>query len=263
MTVVVVASDCCCPRSSTSAPPPGASALSWARSADHALLRPCPSALGTHRRQLAQAVHPRDLAARPADSRARDGLRGALAAAAAHHRRRRQLSCGRALPSPGPSAASTRIIGKISATTLAGPSGPDRSYPAAEEPAGNVHDSKQAVAFLRDLINSVHERLARRLPLEFRMDAAFFQEPVFRLLEAQRCVYASRSAPGSWLRSSSWPPTTSAGGRLRPASPTSNTPQHSTVDLTVCVMIYRKHLRHQTTKNFQLDLFTPDDGHLE
>jgi len=28
-------------------------------------------------------------------------------------------------------------------------------------------------------------------------------------------------------------------------------------------MIYRKHVRHQSPKNFQLDLFTPDDGHFE
>jgi hypothetical protein len=26
---------------------------------------------------------------------------------------------------------------------------------------------------------------------------------------------------------------------------------------------YRKHVGHQTRKNFQLDLFTPDDGHYE
>ena len=28
-------------------------------------------------------------------------------------------------------------------------------------------------------------------------------------------------------------------------------------------MVYRKHVRHQTAKNFQIDLFTPDDGHFE
>lgn len=33
--------------------------------------------------------------------------------------------------------------------------------------------------------------------------------------------------------------------------------------LQLRVMIYRKHVRHQTAKNFQLDLFTPDDGHFE
>jgi hypothetical protein len=28
-------------------------------------------------------------------------------------------------------------------------------------------------------------------------------------------------------------------------------------------MIYRKHVQHQSPKNFQLDLFSPDDGHFE
>jgi hypothetical protein len=28
-------------------------------------------------------------------------------------------------------------------------------------------------------------------------------------------------------------------------------------------MIYRKHVAHESPKNFQLDLFTPDDGHFE
>src|SRR6266508_3208609 len=47
---------------------------------------------------------------------------------------------------------------------------------------GNVHDSKQAAAFLRELITGVRGRLGRGLPLEFRMDAAFFQPDVLRLL---------------------------------------------------------------------------------
>src|SRR3989442_468082 len=55
---------------------------------------------------------------------------------------------------------------------------------------GNVHDSKQAVAFLRELIESLRQRLGRALPLEFRMDAAFCQRDVFRLLAARRCAYA-------------------------------------------------------------------------
>ncbi len=28
-------------------------------------------------------------------------------------------------------------------------------------------------------------------------------------------------------------------------------------------MIYRKHVAHESPKNFQLDLYTPDDGHYE
>jgi hypothetical protein len=34
-------------------------------------------------------------------------------------------------------------------------------------------------------------------------------------------------------------------------------------NLRLRVMIYRKHVAHESPKNFQLDLFTPDDGHFE
>ena len=64
---------------------------------------------------------------------------------------------------------------------------------------GNVHDSKQSAAFLRELIDGVRERLGRRLPLEFRMDAAFFQPDVLRLLAARGCAYAIKVGYWSWL----------------------------------------------------------------
>ena len=33
--------------------------------------------------------------------------------------------------------------------------------------------------------------------------------------------------------------------------------------LRLRVVLYRKHVNHETRRNFQLDLFTPDDGHYE
>src|SRR5438876_3963973 len=65
---------------------------------------------------------------------------------------------------------------------------------------GNVHDSKQAVAFLRELIESLRQRLGRALPLEFRMDAAFCQRDVFRLRAARRCADAIKVGYCRW-----WP----------------------------------------------------------
>jgi hypothetical protein len=43
---------------------------------------------------------------------------------------------------------------------------------------------------LRELIHHLRARFGRRLPLEFRMDAAFCQPDVFRLLAARGCGYA-------------------------------------------------------------------------
>src|SRR5437016_766690 len=129
---------------------------------------------------------------------------------------------------------------------------------------GNVHDSKQAVAFLRELIASLRQRLGRALPMEFRMDAAFCQRDVFRLLAARRCAYAIKVGYWSWL-----PLKALAAARQRWEALAPDVagfmadlaiPQWN---LQLRVMLYRKHMQHETPKNFQLDLFTPDDGHFE
>src|SRR5437899_11751157 len=49
------------------------------------------------------------------------------------------------------------------------------------------------------MIVAVRARLGRGLPLEFRMDAAFFQRDVLRLLAARRCAYAIKVGYWSWL----------------------------------------------------------------
>jgi hypothetical protein len=129
---------------------------------------------------------------------------------------------------------------------------------------GNVHDSKQAVAFVRELIGSVRARLGRRLPLEFRMDAAFFQRDILRLLAARGCAYAIKVGYWSWL------PLKQLAAERRdwaPLAPGVTGFEHRLTipqwRLDLRVMIYRKHVRHESRKNFQLDLFTPDDGHFE
>src|SRR5574342_3870 len=64
---------------------------------------------------------------------------------------------------------------------------------------GNVHDSTQAVSFLRELITDLRARFGRRVVLEFRMDAAFFQQKVLRLLARRGCGYAIKVGYWSWL----------------------------------------------------------------
>jgi hypothetical protein len=129
---------------------------------------------------------------------------------------------------------------------------------------GNVHDSKQAVVFLREVIDGVRASLGRRLPLEFRMDAAFFQRNVFRLLTARGCAYAIKVGYWHWLPLKQL---AAARQRWQPVAPNVtgffhhlDIPQWQ---LRLRVMIYRKHVGHASPKNFQLDLFTPDDGHFE
>jgi hypothetical protein len=129
---------------------------------------------------------------------------------------------------------------------------------------GNVHDSKQAVAFLREVIDGLRVPFGRRRPLEFRMDAAFCQPDVFRLLTARRCAYAIKIGYWHWL-----PLKQLAAARQRwlPVAPNVTGFFHdldiAQWDLRLRVMIYRQHVGHESPKNFQLDLYTPDDGHFE
>ena len=96
------------------------------------------------------------------------------------------------------------------------------------------------------------------------MDAAFCQRAVFRLLAARGCPYAIKVGYWSWL-----PLKQLAAERQRwlPVAPNVTGFFHD-LDipqwhLRLRVMIYRKHVGHESPKNFQLDLFTPDDGHFE
>jgi hypothetical protein len=114
---------------------------------------------------------------------------------------------------------------------------------------------------VRELIDSVRAGLGRALPLEFRMDAAFFQRDI---LAARGCAYAIKVGYWSWL------PLKQLATEHRdwaPLAPGVTGFEHRLTipqwRLDLRVMIYRKHVRHESPKNFQLDLFTPDDGHFE
>lgn len=129
---------------------------------------------------------------------------------------------------------------------------------------GNVHDSKGAEAFMRELIDELRARFGRSVVLEFRMDAAFFQEKLFKLLARRGCFYAIKVPFSQWtgVRAAvaaqpHWvavaPQITCFETRL----------QLKVWDLDLRVVVFRKQVRHESRRNYQLDLFNPDDGHFE
>jgi hypothetical protein len=130
---------------------------------------------------------------------------------------------------------------------------------------GNVHDSKQAIPFLREIIDDLRARFGRRVALEFRMDAAFFQRGILHLLTARDCGYAIKVGYWSWLPLKA---IAAACRRWHPVAPGVTGHETELVipqwnDLRLRVVLFRKHVNHETRRNFQLDLFTPDDGHFE
>src|SRR5438876_5834518 len=167
--------------------------------------------------------------------------------------------------SPGRSADSIRIIGRTRATT--------RWSPISRRPGTSCGSRTGRVTCMipsrpspscGSSSRACGSGWGRALPLEFRMDAAFCQRDVFRLLAARRCAYAIKVGYWSWLPLKALAATRQRWEPLAPDVAGFMTdlaiPQWS---LQLRVMLYRKHVQHETPKNFQLDLFTPNDGHFE
>jgi len=106
--------------------------------------------------------------------------------------------------------------------------------------------------------------LGRRRGVRFRMDGAFFREDVLRWLHGRPVAYAIKVPFYTWLdlqaeirRQPAWTRVTQDVSGV--ALPEAVTPW----GFPIAVTIYRKRVRHRTAKNFQLDLFDPNDGYYE
>jgi hypothetical protein len=130
--------------------------------------------------------------------------------------------------------------------------------------AGNVHDGKASLGFLQELFAQLDASLTRRPVLEMRMDGAFFRKDIVDLLEDEGVEYAIKVPFYPWL------------GLKEPIAKRRRwTRVDGTVDCFemrlaippwerhMRVVVYRKRVAHRTPKNFQLDLFDPDDGYYE
>ena len=130
--------------------------------------------------------------------------------------------------------------------------------------SGNVHDGKASLPFLRDLFAQVARFLGRQLQIEMRLDGAFFRPEIVAWLRT--CAeYAIKVPFYPWLglklliqRQRRW-------ARIAPDLEAFETmvtiPTWKNRALRIA--IYRRRVQHESPKNFQLDLFDPDDGHWE
>ena len=115
---------------------------------------------------------------------------------------------------------------------------------------GNVHDSKGAEAFLRELIDELRARLGRSVILEFRMDAAFFQENILKLLDRRGCFYAIKVPFCQWtgVRAA-----VAAQHHWLPVQPQitcfQTQLQLKVWELELHVVVFRKRVAHQSRRN--------------
>ena len=129
---------------------------------------------------------------------------------------------------------------------------------------GNIHDGKGAGRFLRDLFAQLRATLGAAYRLEFRMDGAFFRRDILDRLERAGAEYAIKVPFHPWLGLKGRVLQTRTWTRVTDDV----TCAEHTVEVTCwqrrCRMVlYRRHVGHETAKNFQLDLFDPADGHYE
>jgi hypothetical protein len=129
---------------------------------------------------------------------------------------------------------------------------------------GNVHDSKGAERFVRELIGEIRARLGRALTLEFRMDAAFFQQNLLKLLNRLGCFYAVKVPLCRWTGVKALITTQAQWMAVTGDIDCFETRLELAVwGLELRVVVYRKRVHHRSPKNYQLDLFSPDDGYFE
>jgi hypothetical protein len=129
---------------------------------------------------------------------------------------------------------------------------------------GNVHDGKASLDFLEALAAQLARTELDDLTWECRMDGAFFRADVIECLEDWDVEYAIKVPFYRWLdlqgliaRRKRW---TSVDDQV----------DYFETNLWVkawqrrlSVTLYRKRTHRQTRKNYQLDLFDPDDGYYE
>lgn len=130
--------------------------------------------------------------------------------------------------------------------------------------SGNINDGKASIGFLRDLLRQLDETLGTGYRLQFRMDGGFLKADVFRVLDARQAGYVIKVPFRPWLdlkslitKREQWRHVDAEVDGFR----TSLFLEPWQVDLRI--VIHRKRLRHFTAKNYQLDLFDPNDGDWE
>jgi hypothetical protein len=130
--------------------------------------------------------------------------------------------------------------------------------------SGNIHDGKASIGFLKNVFHQVVETLGLGYRLNFRMDGAFFTEAVLRLMERRMVGYAIKVPFWKWLDLQGWIAARKRWKRVNAeVGAFEKTLDLEPWGMRIRVVIYRKKVRHRTRKNYQLDLFDPDDGYYE
>ena len=133
-----------------------------------------------------------------------------------------------------------------------------------ENRAGNVHDGKASLPFLEDLVEQIQSRRGYRDTLEFRMDGAFFRQDVLEFLDRCGAEWAIKVPFYPWLHLKTYVLEAPAWSKVADGVFSSEARVAvKSWDRVLRIVIYRKRVLYRTKKNFQLDIFDPNDGYWE
>ena len=126
---------------------------------------------------------------------------------------------------------------------------------------GNVNDGAASIGFLREVNRQIEETLGTGYRQRYRMDGAFFHAGVLSRLLGFGAEFAVKVPFHRWLGLREMIQERKRWKRVDPGvqgfASVLEVPQWG---LSLRVAIYRKRVHHPTAKNYQLDLFDPNDG---
>jgi hypothetical protein len=126
---------------------------------------------------------------------------------------------------------------------------------------GNVNDGASSIPFLEAVFEQLEDTLGRCYRVRFRMDGDFFKEDVFETLDAHGAQYAIKVPFWRCLDLQSQIRQRRCWQRVENGvDGFFSSVAVAKWKRTIKVVIFRKQVRHPTRKNYQLDLFDPDNG---
>src|SRR5262249_26608625 len=104
---------------------------------------------------------------------------------------------------------------------------------------------------MRELIDELRARLGRSLVLELRMDAAFFQQNLFKLLAGRGCFYAVMVPFSQWTGVRAAVAAQKHWAPVQPQITCFETQLELKVwELELWVVVFRKRVGHESRRNY-------------
>lgn len=133
-----------------------------------------------------------------------------------------------------------------------------------ENRPGNIHDGQASLGFLAHLFDQLRQETEAGLRLQLRMDAAFFHREVLELMDLESARYGVKVPFWNHLGLKEQISDRQRWHRVdTDTSFFKTTVQVDAWSRSETVFVYRRRVAHQTRKNYQLDLFDPNNGHYE